>query len=114
MEIFTAFYAVVRQLVVPCTGSDDAIAHLFLALKLDTGTIHTLAKLLAEPTVLADAGLPKIFEQAVSLHFEATWFQIEGVDLFATATCGTRPGHPFADRIFNLLLGKIVCEAGTR
>ena len=93
VDIFTAFYAVIRQLVVPCVESDDAIARLFFDLKLDTDTIHTLANLLAEPTILADAGLPKIFEQAVSLHFEATWFQIEGADSFATAACGTRP-HP--------------------
>ena len=114
VDIFTAFYAVIRQLVVPCAESDDAIARLFLDLKLDTDTIHSLARVLAEPTVLEEAGLPKIFEQAISLHFEATWFQIDGADSFATAACGTRPGHPFADLIFNFVLGKIVFEAGTK
>ena len=106
----TVFYAVIRQLVVPCAESDDAIAQPFHALKLSVETIHTLARLLSGPTVLADAGLPQIFEQVVSLHFD----QIQGAESFAPAACGTRPGHAFADPIFNFVLGKIAFEAGAR
>ena len=102
VDIVSAFYSIVREYILPCSSSDDAIAHMFMTLGLDHSTIYELADLLAEPTAFSQAGIPDLLSYAISTHFEATYFDMTGCAQFGCAKVGTRPGHPFADLIFKL------------
>ena len=90
-------YAIIRKFIVPCAHSDDAIAFLFATLKLDGQAIHQLAEVLADPCALHKADLPLLTQYTINLHYESTFFDVEGCQLFGSANMGSRPGHPFAD-----------------
>ena len=112
MDIVSAFYSIIREYHVPCASSDDAIAHLFATLGLDIQAVHQLAELLAAPNALASAGVPDLLQYAISHHLEGTFFDMAGTEAFGSARVGARPGHPFADLIFNFALGLIMQKIG--
>ena len=74
VDIVSAFYSIIREYLVPCASSDDAIAHLFATLGLDPQAVHQLAELLAAPNALATAGVPDLLQYAISNHLESTCF----------------------------------------
>ena len=74
VDIVSAFYSIIREYLVPCVSSDDAIAHLFATLGLDPQAVHQLAELLAAPNALATAGVPDLLQYAISSHLESTFF----------------------------------------
>ena len=74
VDIVSAVYSIIREYLVPGASSDEAIAHLFATLGLDTLAIHQFAELLAAPTALASAGVPEIFRYSISHHFVGTFF----------------------------------------
>ena len=73
VDITTAFYAVIRQLAVPCSESDDAIAWLFMRLGLEPSVIQDLAEAMAQPDSLEVAGVPDLTRHIIALSFEATY-----------------------------------------
>ena len=84
--------------------SDLVVAKLFYDLNFSTDTIHELAEMLADPDALQEAGVSGVMRHVISLHFEATSFEMDGADgIFGSAVAGTRPGHPFADLIFSFV-----------
>ena len=109
----TAFYSIIRGLAVPVVESDLAVAKLLFDMNLSTDTIHELAEMLADPDALQVAGVSDVMRHVISLHFEATFFEMEGADgLFGSALAGTRPAHPFADLIFSFVFAKVAGEMG--
>ena len=74
VDIVFAFYSIIREYILPCASSDDAIAHLFATLGLDTQAVHQLAELLAAPNALATAGVPDLPQYAISNYLESTFF----------------------------------------
>ena len=113
VDIVTAFYSIIRGLAVPVVESDLVVAKLFYDLNLSTDTIHELAEMLADPDALQEAGVSGVMRHVISLHFEATFFEMEGADgIFGSALAGTRPGHPFADLIFSFVFAKVAGEIG--
>ena len=112
VDIVFAFYSIIREYLVPCASSDDAIAHLFATLGLDTQAIHQLVEVLAAPNALASAGVPELLQYFISHHLERTFFDMAGTEDFGSARVGTRPGHPFADLIFDFALGLIMQKDG--
>ena len=79
---------------------------------MDTQAVHQLAELLAAPNALASAGVPELLQYSSSHHLEGTFFDMAGTEAFGNARVGTRPGHPFADLIFNFALGLIMQKVG--
>ena len=95
-----------------CVESDEMIAYLFQALHFDDAAIRNLAELLADPTNMSCVGVPSFPQFCISLHFEGAFLHIAGSEDIGSAIIGTRPGHLFADLIFNYALGVILRKAG--
>ena len=68
------------------------------------------AEALVEGMFLGRLFFPEWTQHMVSLHCDATWFKLEGASSFGSADAGSRPGHRFADFVFNFRLARVTSK----
>ena len=97
VDAISAFYAVVRRLVMPMDQSDEDAARLFKDLQLPPEALHELAEALSLADAVTEAGAPPTLTNDIPSTFTASHFTVRGSSLLGGANNGTRPGHPCAD-----------------
>ncbi len=108
VDAVSAFYSVVRGLVMDLDVSDGAIAYLFSSLSMPPAAIHELAAKLQEQPILAGLDVhPHLHRQVAEMH-QNTWFSVQGIQPIAQTERGSKPGDPFGDVVFNFLMARIV------
>ena len=104
VDLQSAYYRVLRQLVVQHTGTEAALLSLLGKLSLPPQALQELrAKLdaLAElPRLQASPHLQAVISDLLS----GTWFRLDGRALLTITARGSRPGDPLADALFALTL----------
>ena len=104
----SAFYAVIRKLVVPVDQSDEDIARLFKDLQLPPEALHELAEALSLTDAVTEVGAPPTLTNDILSAFTASHFTVRGSNNIGEATQGTRPGHPYADAVFGFAFQRVL------
>ena len=107
IDCVSAFYALIRQLVVPVDVSDEAIAFIMKQLKFFTETMHELYDVMKQASALQQAGAHPLLQRHVAEALSGTWLRVEGSTLLAETHRGSRPGDVFGDVLFHFLVAKI-------
>ncbi len=108
VDAVSAFYSVVRGLVMDLDVSDEAIAYLFKSLSMPPAAIQELSVKLQEASILSGLDLhPHLHSQVAEMH-QNTWFSVQGIQPIAQTERGSKPGDPFGDVVFNFLMSRIV------
>jgi hypothetical protein len=110
----SAFYAVIRRLVMPMDQSDEDVARLFRDLHLPPEALHELAEALALTDAMTEAGAPPTLTNDVLSTFTASHFTVRGSNKVGEATQGTRPGHPYADAVFAFAFQRVLKNVASR
>ena len=103
-DIKSAFYRVVRQLVLAVPDSDDNLRQVVATLGLPPRALQELARQLSSLEALTRAHVPDHVAALLTDVMEGTFFRIDGHDLIHLTKRGTRPGDPCADVLFAFLL----------
>ena len=108
-DIASAYYAVIRELLVG--RSDDAVSveELAQGLRLTTGEMQAVASMIDDEPVLADADSP-FLRRLVQEIGSATWFVLARDDTLVHTRRGTRPGGPIADVLFSALFLRVLAR----
>ena len=104
----SAFYAVIRRLVMPMDQSDEDIARLFRDLHIPPEALHELAEALSLIDALTEAGASPTLTNDILSAFTASHFTVRGSNKVGEATQGTRPGHPYADVVFAFAFQRVL------
>ncbi|CAL1167790.1 unnamed protein product [Cladocopium goreaui] len=108
VDLQEAFYRVLRQLALPGSFEDEALAKLAQRLGLGPDILHELWKHLQEPCALDRAGMPACAQRVVRALHSNTHFQIPQQDDHVQTKLGTRPGDAYADIVFGFLLARVL------
>ena len=107
VDVASAFYRVVRELVVNLSSSDEEIIEVLRRFRLGPEHFALLREQLARPSILTQDGSPR---QAAVLDalMHDTWLSVPNNHQL-TATCaGSRPGDTFADVVFSLIYSQML------
>ena len=110
----SAFYAVIRKLVMPMDQSDEDIARLFRDLHLPPEAFHELAEALSLTDAMTEAGASPTLTNDVLSTFIASHFIVNGSSKVGEATQGFRPGHPYADAVFAFASQRVLKNVAKR
>ena len=108
VDLQEAFYRVLRQLALPGSFGDEALAKLAQRLGLGSDVLHELWQHLQEPCALARAGMSTCAQRAVRALHTNTHFQLPQQDDHVQTSLGTRPGDAYADIVFGFLLARVL------
>ena len=103
-DIRSAFYRVIRQLVVDVPDTDEGLLNIIGTLGLPGDAVTELHSKLRSVTALAEARASDHISALVSDVLTGTYFRLDHSDLLYLTRRGSRPGDPFADVLFAFLL----------
>ena len=103
MDLKSAFYTVVQEILFHKGDSDDAVCAILRDLGFGDFTFEELAKHLEGDRVLQEAGVDEhLLELTTEFHTDTFW-TVQGSEALVTPGRGTRPGDPFGDLIFSFV-----------
>lgn len=108
VDLQEAFYRVLRQLALPGSFDDDALAKLAQRLGLGADIMHDLWQHLQEPCALERAGMSACAQRVVKALHTSTHFQLPQQGDHVRTLLGTRPGDAYADIVFGFLLARVL------
>ena len=103
VDIASAFYRVVRELVVDLTSSDEEIISVLERFGLNEQHFALLRKQLEQPCILQQSGCSQRQQAAIDAVLSDTWYTVPNSDLITATKAGSRPGDTFADLIFSFV-----------
>ena len=111
LDIKTAYYKVIRQLVVRDDTAEGRAHSLLASFNLPPEALQSLEmKLKDENSVARRMGLGPYMEAFLGELHTDTWFTTPGLEGLTKTTIGTRPGSCFADVFFNFLFAEVIKE----
>ena len=113
-DIRSAFYRVVRQLVVAVPDTDAALLRVISTLGLPGEAVQELHSKLRSLAALSEARAGDHLAALVSDILQGTYFRLQHSDLLYITKRGTRPGDPCADVLFAFLLAGYVKQLEVR
>ena len=113
VDIKSAFYSLIRSLVVPDDLDDCFIVSLLQRLQLPPSVLDPLKELAAEPA-LAKYGASSHLTAVTTDLLRATHFRVKGVENVAWSATGTRPGDPDADVLFAFAFNGVLTRIRSR
>lgn len=111
LDIRTAYYKVLRELVARQDSAHGRLQGLLHAFNLPPESLRHLECKLAESSATSRRmGLGSYLEAMLSELHSDTWFTTPGLQGVTATTIGTRPGSCFADVFFNYLFAEVLKE----
>lgn len=111
LDIRTAYYKVLRELVARQDSAHGRLQGLLHAFNLPPESLRHLECKLAESSATSRRmGLGSYLETMLSELHSDTWFTTPGLQGVTATTIGTRPGSCFADVFFNYLFAEVLKE----
>ena len=101
---------VLRELLVGAIGSDQDLHARVRAIGKTSDQSGSLVRLIKSDPVLSDANLSGNLRRAIIEAHQSTWYQCSPCPEYFQARTGVRPGDPFADVLWCLLVGKVARE----
>ena len=99
-DVRSAFYCVVRQLLLPVGDSDRALQELFHKLHLPPTSLQELRAHLESLATVSAAGCSQHLQRVATDVLQGTWFRLDRDAVLTLTHCGTRPGDSLADLLF--------------
>ena len=112
-DLQSAYYRVLRQLVVRHSGTDAALLELLHKLDLPPEALQELHSKLASLAALPQLKASDHLQAVISDLLSGTWFRLDGRALLTITARGTRPGDPLADCLFSLTLSAYLQSASS-
>ena len=107
-DVQTAFYSVIRELIVPSTQTDEGLLRLLHALRLPPAALDELKQKLEALALLPSLKASPHLIGAVQDLYRGTWFKLSQSALLTITRRGTRPGDPAADAVFGLAMSALL------
>ncbi|CAE7849805.1 unnamed protein product [Symbiodinium microadriaticum] len=104
VDLQSAYYRVLRQLIVRHNGTDEELLSLLRKLDLPDAAIQELRHKLSTLAELPNLRASDHLQAVVADLLTGTWFRLNGQALLTATARGTRPGDPLADVLFSLTL----------
>ena len=104
-DVRSAFYRVIRQLLLPVGDSDQALLHLFSRLHLPPASIEELRDQLARLATVTQTSCSDHLRRVATDVLQGTWFRLDQDTALTLTHCGTRPGDGLADMFFGFAFG---------
>ena len=108
VDLVSAFYTTLRELVMHFDRSDEQIASMMKTLGLPSDVMADLAANLAGPTAFEDAGVDDHLQALLAECHNSTWFAIDGLSNITCTKRGTRAGDILADAIFGFAAARVL------
>ena len=99
-DVRSAFYCVVRQLLLPVGDSDRALQELFNKLHLPPTSLTELRVHLESLASVPQTGSSLHLQRVATDVLQGTWFRLDKDTVLTLTHCGTRPGDSLADLLF--------------
>ena len=110
LDIRTAYYKVLRELVTSQPVPEDRIKALLTHFRLPAESLQQLEKKLRGEDGILRTGLCGSMGQLLGELHSDTWFTTQSLPGLTVTTIGTRPGSCFADVFFNFLFAEVLTE----
>eukprot|EP00435_Cladocopium_sp_Y103_P035890 s2365_g9.t1 len=101
VDIQSAFYTVVKQMVTGFDGTEDALATLFLRLKMPPSAMEEFISNVKDGENLQHFTQSTFLAGSTSASLSHTWFAVQHGDSLQAPATGSRPGDPNADLLFS-------------
>ena len=111
LDIQTAYYKVIRELVAAAPTPTDTLRELISTFRLPQEALQELENMLRHsPSISTRCGMAPHMEALLSELHQDTWFTTPGLETLTHTRVGTRPGSCFADVFFNFLFAHVLRE----
>jgi len=110
LDIRTAYYKVLRELVISQPVPEDRLQALLAHFRLPAESMQQLEKKLRGDDDALRTGLCSSMGHILGELHRDTWFTTQGLPGLTVTTIGTRPGSCFADVFFNFLFAEVLKE----
>ena len=110
LDIRTAYYKVLRELVISQPVPEDRLTALLTHFQLPAESMQQLEKKLRGDDDALRTGLCSSMGQILGELHSDTWFTTQSLSGLTVTTIGTRPGSCFADVFFNFLFAEVLKE----
>ena len=111
LDVKSAYYTLVRELVLPTGACSDRIDGLLARLADHPSTQAGFRALLLGPPLLDPQVYNAHLIDIITDTFRGAWFAMEGSGDIAVARKGTRPGMVLADLLYSIALAPILAKA---
>ena len=111
MDIESAFYRAIRQLLISSeSGNDryDFLARAFQLFGLDPGQIDMFNDALEQESIMDQTGICKPVQRIIQSSFQGSWRKLQQSDKCLHTAAGSKPGSPLADVLFSLIMWKFL------
>ena len=109
VDAVTAFYALVRQMVLHIPRTEEAVLAVCRDLKLGDVATGKVQQRMRQPPAAVRLGLADHLNALMTEAHRGTWFRYRGTGATVAATKrGCRPGDPWADYLYNLLMVEVL------
>ena len=96
-DCVSAFYCLIRELLVDMQSSDEAVAWLLSSLNIPASAMHELAQLMRQTGELEQANVLPHLRAQLRDALSQTWFRVSSNPKVVRTHRGSRPGDVFGD-----------------
>ena len=109
-DVASAFYRVLRQLCLPTISTEEELAYIVRELKFPAEIMDDIRRALQQPNAAEQASIPEPLVRYLDDKHICTWFTPAGSNQVSITACGTLPGSPFANVVYDLLATRVLNE----
>ena len=109
-DVKTAFYAVIRQMLLPVALSSEEYLDVLDSVDIPLPLVPTLEAAMACPAVVPEITSDKHLTSILTDAHLDTWSHVQDANDLAATLKGTRPGDGLADLFFSILLCPVLEE----
>lgn len=114
LDIIGAFHAVVRQIAMDLDCTDLDIARLTSTCNLLAYSMHRLAEIISQPSILSRNNVDDHLHKLVAEMHTVTWSSTPGVAEISHNLRGSRAGDQFGDIIFTFIMTQVMNHIESR
>eukprot|EP00435_Cladocopium_sp_Y103_P018773 s3046_g4.t1 len=108
VDIQSAFYTVVKQMIASTDRSHEALASLFQRMGMPHSALEEFIANVGDGDTLKCSTGPTLLANGVAANLSHTWFAVQNGDHLQAPATGSRPGDPNADLLFTFVMAKIL------
>ena len=109
-DVKTAFYAVIRQMLLPVPLSREEYLDVLDSGDFPLPLVPILEAAMACPALVPEVSSDKHSTSILTDAHSDTWFHVQDANDLAATLKGTRPGDSLADLLFSILLCPVLDE----
>ena len=111
MDIESAFYRAIRQLIVDVPQEEaqlDFLTRAFRLFQLDPNQVDTFNEELSTTKILDEIGVSRPIQRIIQSSFHGSWCKLPQSEDCLNTSAGSKPGSPMADILFSMIMWKFL------